>query len=179
VLLHAGVCLGRQYCAFSGIARGKAMYDFFEKLIGRDLATGYPRAHGSTHLYHVHGEALYAAIGEPNSRFRRPTPLARAMERVMVLDAVLGDPELTWLGTEREKVSHFTRHTRLQARELPHIIFGTPPATAMRYFPDKLPIGVDKGQCRHVFVYLITRRLFPPSPSSAFRAVPRALRVDD
>ena len=31
VLVHAGVCLGRQYCRFSGIARGKAMYDFFEK----------------------------------------------------------------------------------------------------------------------------------------------------
>ena len=56
VLVHAGVCLGRQYCAFSGITRGKAMHDFFEKLVGLDLATGYPRAHGSTHLYHIHGK---------------------------------------------------------------------------------------------------------------------------
>jgi hypothetical protein len=159
VLVHAGVCLGRQYCAFSGIARGKAMHDFFEKLVGRDLATGYPRAHGRTHLYHVHGKALYAAIGEPNSRFRRPTPLARAVERVMVLDAVLAESELTWLGTEREKVSYFTRHTRLQARELPHLTFGTSPSTTVRYFPDKLPIGVETGHSRHVFVYLITRRV--------------------
>ena len=49
-------------------------------------------------------------------------------KRVMVLDAVLAEPELTWLGTEREKVSYFTRHTRLQARELPHLTFGTSPS---------------------------------------------------
>jgi hypothetical protein len=157
VLVHAGVCMGRQYCRFSGIARGKAMYDFFEKLVQRDLATGYPRAHGRTHLYHLHAKPLYAAIGEPNSRFRRPTPLARAVERVMVLDAVLADADLTWLGTEREKVSYFTRQTRLQPRELPHLTFGTPPATTVRYFPDKLPIGMDAAHWRHVFLYLMTR----------------------
>jgi hypothetical protein len=159
VMLHAGVCLGRQYCTFSGITRGKAKHDFFDKLVGQDFATGYTRAHGSTHLYHIHGKALYAAIGEPNSRFRRPTPLARAIERVMLLDAVLADSELTWLGTEREKVSYFSRQTRLRPGELPHLTFGTPPSTTVRYFPDKLPIGVDSGHLRHVFVYLITRRL--------------------
>src|SRR5258705_6521771 len=77
----------------------------------------------------------------------------------MVLDAVLADSELTWLGTEREKVSYFARHTRLQARELPYLTFGTPPSTTVRYFPEKLPIGVDAGHWRHVFVYLVTRRL--------------------
>jgi len=177
VLVHAGVCLGRQYCRFSGIARGKAMYDFFEKLVQLDLATGYPRAHGSTHLYHLHGKPLYRAIDEPNSRFRRPTPLARAVERVMVLDAVLDDADLTWLGTERDKVTYFTRQTRLQPRELPHRTFGTPPATTVRYFPDKLPIGIDAAQWRHVFLYLITRvgtidfRAFLHRHAELFRAL--------
>ena len=159
VLLHSGVCLGRQYCKSSGIARGQVMHDFFKMLVDRDFATAYPRAHGRTHLYHIHAKALYAAIGEPNSRFRRATPLARAVERVMLLDAVLAEAELTWLATEREKVSHFTRQTRLQPQELPHLTFGKPPSTTVRYFPDKLPIGVDSGNCRHVFVYLVTRRL--------------------
>jgi len=177
VLVHAGVCLGRQYCRFSGIARGKAMYDFFEKLVQRDLASGYPRAHGSTHLYHLHGKPLYGAIGEPNSRFRRPTPLARAVERVMVLDAVLAGDDLTWLGTEREKVSYFLRNTRLQTRELPHLTFGIPPATTVRYFPDKLPIGIDAAHWRHVFLYLITRavpidfRAFLHRHAELFRAL--------
>lgn len=159
VLLHAGVCVGRQYCAFAGIRRGQVMHDFFTGLVSRGFATAYPRAHGSTHLYHVHAKALYQAIGEPNSRFRRPTPLARAVERLMVLDAVLASPDLTWLATEREKVNHFTRKTRLEARELPHLIFGTPPKTTVRYFPDKLPIGLDAGAWTHTFLYLVTRRV--------------------
>jgi hypothetical protein len=159
VLLHSGVCVGRQYCAFAGIRRGQVMHDFFTDLVGRGLATAYPRAHGSTHLYHVHGKALYQAIGEPNSRFRRPTPLARAVERLMVLDAVLASPDLTWLATEREKVNHFTRKTRLDARELPHLTFGNAPNTTVRYFPDKLPIGLDAGAWTHIFLYLVTRRV--------------------
>ena len=159
VMLHAGVCLGRQYCAASGIARGQVMHDFFRMLIDRDLATAYPRAHGHTHVYHVHAKRLYEAVGEANSRFRRPPPLARAVERVMVLDAVLAEAELRWLATEREKVSHFTRQTRLQPHEFPHLTFGTPPSTTVRYFPDKLPIGVDSATWRHVFVYLVTRHL--------------------
>jgi hypothetical protein len=159
VLLHAGVCLGRQFCVSSGIARGQVMHDFFKILIDRDHATAYPRAHGHTYVYHLHAKPLYAAIGEPNSRFRRPTPLARAVERVMVLDAVLAESELRWLATEREKVSHFSRQTRLQPHEFPHLTFGTPPSTTVRYFPDKLPIGVDPGSWRHVFVYLVTRRV--------------------
>jgi hypothetical protein len=159
VLLHAGVCLGRQYCTFAGIRRGQVMHDFFTDLVGRGFATAYPRAHGSTHLYHLHAKTLYAAIGEPNSRYRRPTPLPRAVERLMVLDAVLASPELTWLATEREKVAHFTRKTRLQPRELPHLTFGTLPKTTVRYFPDKLPIGLESGGWRHIFLYLATRRL--------------------
>lgn len=159
VLLHAGVCLGRQYCAFASIRRGQVVHDFFTDLVARGFATAYPRAHGSTHIYHLHGKKLYAAVGEPNSRFRRPTPLARAVERLMVLDAVLASPDLTWLATEQEKVSHFTRKTRLQARELPHLAFGTPPKTTVRYFPDKLPIGLDTGGWTPTFLYLVTRRL--------------------
>ena len=44
--------------------------------------------------------------------------VARAVERLMVLDVVLGDPETTWLGTEREKVAYFTERHGLSADEL-------------------------------------------------------------
>jgi hypothetical protein len=102
-MLHAGVCLGRQYCQFAGIARGKAMREFFTGLVARGYATAYPRAHGTTHLYHIHAKALYEAVGEPNNRHRRPTPLPRAVERLMLLDAVIARPDMTWLATERRR----------------------------------------------------------------------------
>ena len=46
----------------------------------------------------------------------KPTPLARAIERIMVLDAVLAESETTWLATEREKVVHFIASTSVSGR---------------------------------------------------------------
>ena len=39
VMLHSGVCLGRQYCTFAGIARGQKVVDFLQKLVSRRYAT--------------------------------------------------------------------------------------------------------------------------------------------
>lgn len=158
-MLHAGVCLGRQYCQFAGIGRGKAMREFFTGLVARGYATAYPRAHGTTHLYHIRAKALYEAVGEPNNRHRRPTPLPRAVERLMLLDAVIARPEVTWLATEREKVTHFTREGRLRPHELPHVRFANERSTTIRYFVEKLPIGIEADGRTHVFLYLVTRRL--------------------
>jgi hypothetical protein len=83
----------------------------------------------------------------------------------MVLDAVLGRPDVTWLATERDKVTYFTRSGRLRPRELPHLAFGDDRDVTIRYFPDKLPIGVEPDGRTHVFVYLVTR----PTPVD-FRA---------
>jgi hypothetical protein len=80
VMLHSGVCLGRQYCAYSRIVRGQKMYDFFASLVARRLATPYSSAHRRARIYHVHGKPLYALIGEPNNRNRK-TGDARARHR--------------------------------------------------------------------------------------------------
>jgi hypothetical protein len=159
VMLHAGVCLGRQYCAYAGIVRGQKVHDFFRDLVANNHVSVYSRAHRKTHLYHVHAKTLYRAIGEPNNRHRRPVPLSRAIERLMVLDGVLADRRHRWLATEREKIAHFTRVTRLSRSELPHISFGVQPDETIRYFAEKLPIGIDPDGRRHVFIYLVTRRL--------------------
>lgn len=159
VMLHAGVCLGRQYCAYAGIVRGQKVHDFFRDLVAHNHVSVYSRAHRKTHLYHVHAKTLYRAIGEPNNRHRRPVPLSRAVERLMVLDGVLADRRHRWLATEREKIAHFTRVTRLSRSELPHISFGVQPDETVRYFAEKLPIGIDPDGRRHVFIYLVTRRL--------------------
>ena len=53
VMLHAGVCLGRQYCTFAGIVRGQKMADFFQKLTAKRYATPYPCGHNKARVYHV------------------------------------------------------------------------------------------------------------------------------
>ncbi len=80
----------------------------------------------------------------------------------MLLDTVLDDHDVVWLGRATDKRRHFMRHLvdRLGTGEFPHVLFGDGPAKTVRYFPDKLPIGVLPGLDSHVFVYLVTH----PSP---------------
>jgi hypothetical protein len=165
VMLHSGVCVARQYCAYARIVRGQKVFDLFASLVARRYATSYSAAHRRAHIYHVHSKTLYAAIGEPNDRNRKPVTLARAVERLMVLDAVLGETRLRWLASEREKVEYFRATTTLRPKELPHIAFGRGPEKTIRYFPDKLPIGITADGRTHVFAYLMTR----PTPVD-FRA---------
>ena len=163
VLLHSGVFLERQYCSFAGIVHGQKSTDFIKTLVDRRFAT--PITTGKLHrgrMFHVHYKPLWAAIGEPDNRFRKPTAQGRMIERVMLLDAVLDDRDFTWLGPSADKRRHFMRHLedRLETRDYPHLLFGDGPTKAVRYFPDKLPIGVQPYAHPHVFVYLVTR----PSP---------------
>src|SRR6266852_5863956 len=83
VLLHGGVCVPRQYCAFAGITRGQVMHDFFATLTARRSS------------------------------------VERAIERLMVLDAVLMKSDLTWLATEREKVTYCRQDRTLSEEHLP------------------------------------------------------------
>jgi len=163
VLLHSGVFIERQYCSSAGIVHGQKSTDFIKTLVERRFAT--PIATGKLHrgrMFHVHYKPLWAAIGEPDNRFRKPTAQGRMIERVMLLDAVLDDRDFTWLGPSTDKRRHFMRHLedRLETRDYPHLLFGDGPTKAVRYFPDKLPIGVQPYAHPHVFVYLVTR----PSP---------------
>jgi hypothetical protein len=181
VMLHSGVCMIRQYCAFAGMVYGQTARDFFARLTSREIATAFDCAHKRARIYHIHHRALYEAIGEPHTRFRKPTTLARAVERLMLLDAVLANPEITWLATEQDKVAHFAMLVAkvLRRDEFPHLVFGDGVATTVRYFPDKLPIGVTADGREHIFLYLITRiapvdfRPFLLRHANLLRALPR------
>jgi hypothetical protein len=159
VMLHSGLFVGRQYCAFAGISHGQKVHDFVEKLLAKRFATATTFGRQQrARIFHVQHKPLYAAIGERDNRHRKPVPIARAIERLIILDGVLADPALTWLGAEREKRRYFIERlgTKVEEQEYPRLVFGTPPKTTVRYFPDKLPIGVDAEGRRHVFLYLPT-----------------------
>jgi hypothetical protein len=159
VMLHSGVFVGRQYATFAGISHGQKVHDFVEKLLAKRFATATTFGRQQrARIFHVQHKPLYAAIGERDNRHRKPVPIARAIERLMILDGVLADPTVMWLATEWDKRRHFIERlgTRLDEDEYPRLVFGTPPKTTTRYFPDKLPIGVDEEGRRHVFLYLPT-----------------------
>jgi hypothetical protein len=156
VLLHAGVCVPRQYARFAGIAYGHKVSRFFERLVRRGYARTSECLHNRAQLYHVHHHALYRAMGQPESRYRRLPSGRLAVDRLMALDAMLTSPELMWLGTEDEKVAFFALMPPSLPRErLPHVWTGTGVAARLRLFPEQFPIGVD-ATGRVVFVYVVT-----------------------
>jgi hypothetical protein len=150
---HAGVCLLRQYSSFAGIVHGQKTRAFFQKLVSRHHASAFACRHNRGRLYHLDCYGLYRAIGEPNSPHRRPIGAGRIVERLMLLDAVLADPELNWLVTRAEKTALFASSQSLA------IVKGSPRLTdsigpqADGPFADRLPIGIDPGG-RAIFLYL-------------------------
>ena len=140
VMLHSGVCLGRQYCTFAGIARGQKMVDFLQKLVSRRYATPYLCGHNKARVYHVHNVKLYDAIGQRDARFRKRTTLARAIERLMILDHVIAHRDLTWLGAEQDKVAHFLTHDFAAA--------GGVAASGVRARRRTSPFGTFPTSCR-------------------------------
>ena len=92
VMRHAGVCVPRQYASFSGIANGgRRCNAFFEKLIRRGYANEIDCVHNRARLYHLQHKPLYHVIGDVASRYRRRVSPRLAVERLMLLDAVLAN----------------------------------------------------------------------------------------
>jgi hypothetical protein len=107
-MLHSGVCLLRQYTAFAGVVHGQKTRKFFHKLVTRRYAVAYPCRHNRGRVYHVQHKPLYRAIGETDSRHRRPMSAAPVVEGLMLLDTVLASPEVVWLATDEEKQVHLS-----------------------------------------------------------------------
>jgi hypothetical protein len=103
VMTHSGVCLPRQYTAFAGIVYGQKTRRFFARLVADGHASTCRCLHNRAAVYHVHGRALYAAFGVPQSRLRRPVPLAAVVPRLMLLDAVLASPKTIWFDGDEER----------------------------------------------------------------------------
>jgi hypothetical protein len=81
--------------------------------------------HNRARLYHVRHHALYHAIGEPHSRYRRPVATASVSERLMLLDGMLTIPSTAWLATAPEKAHGLmTVCPSMPADALPHVTVG-------------------------------------------------------
>lgn len=180
VMRHAGVCVPRQYARFAGTAYGQLVNAFFDKLVSDGFAMRCACLHNRARVYHVHHRPLYRAIGEPDSRLRRPVPAARVMERLMLLDGVLegASQGMTWHVSETEKVAFFAAILPSFLRErLPHGAVGSGALQRVRLFPDALPIGVEPTG-RVVLVYVAIRpisddfRSFVQRHGELLRALP-------
>ena len=77
VMLHAGVCVPRQYARFCGIVYGAKTRKLFDKLVRLRYASITTGRHNRARIYHVNQRALYAHLraGSPLPRgFARASP---------------------------------------------------------------------------------------------------------
>jgi hypothetical protein len=156
VMRHTGVCVPRQYATFAGIANGgRRCNAFFDKLVGRGYAHEIPCLHNRARVFHVHHKPLYFLIGESTSRNRRPVPPRLALERLMLLDAVLMMPDVEWLTTTEEKTRY---RARLEVSG-DAIAAAAAPVSEASATPPRLtpafPVGLN-SEGRTVLVYLAT-----------------------
>jgi hypothetical protein len=155
VLRHAGVCVPRQYATVAGIANGGEKCSvLFEKLVGRHYAVAFDGLHNRGRVYHVHYKRLYEAIGEPESRYRRPLPPHRALERLMLLDTVIATPGLEWLTNESDKRDYVAKVTSAGAADANESDATRSRRTSNR-FAGRFPIGIDSAG-RLVLLYVAT-----------------------
>jgi hypothetical protein len=152
VARHSGVCVMRQYSTFAGIVFGQRTRKFFAKLVRLGFVSTYDCAHNRGRVYHVRYRAIYEAIGEPDSRLRRPPGVPRALERLMLLDAILENPDSIWMSSPAEKTDYMSSRG-MAAADAPHLVIRQGDQKRVRYFPYRLPIGVHPSG-HVVFVYL-------------------------
>jgi hypothetical protein len=155
VMRHAGVCVPRQYARFVGVAYGAKCNAFFDTLVRRGYARGSDCVHNRARLYQVHDKLLYHAIGEAASRFRRPVSPRLAMERLMLLDAVLATPNVEWLTTAFEKTAYLANLNALATHPTEQPAPSEPDSKPAVELPGAFPIGVESDG-RSVLLYLAT-----------------------
>jgi hypothetical protein len=155
VMLHAGVCLLRQYTAFAGIVHGQKTRKFFEKLVRRGYAMAYPCRRNRGRVYHLHHKPLYRAIGQTDSSHRRPLSAARVVEGLVLLDALLASPSVVWLATSEEKQVHLFSLADISSEKAQRLTRSESASKATGAVRNRMAMGVDlAGQW--VLVYPVT-----------------------
>ena len=133
VARHSGVCVMRQYSSFAGIVFGQKTRKFFANLVRLGFVSTYDCAHNRGRVYHVRHRSIYEAIGEPDSRLRRPPGVPRALERLMLLDAILENPESIWMSSSTEKLGYLASRG-ISADDAPYLSIRQGDQRRVRHF---------------------------------------------
>jgi hypothetical protein len=141
VATHSGYFVARQFLAFAGVQWGKRTTLFWNKLQSKKHArtASLPR-HAA--VYHLFARKLYRQLGRENLRNRRRHELEYVRKRIAILDFVLGNPGLSYLETEADKVAFFCRDLKVEAQYLPSKTYVSHRSVqpTVRYFVDRFPM---------------------------------------
>lgn len=149
--IHSGVFIRPQVRAWLKGPTADANRSDTARIVGglrdQNLATEIDVA-GMTAV-HIHGKAVYQALGEPDNRNRRKPSREKALERLLALDYVLDHPDESWLPTERAKTS------ALAAAGVPKDTWSSrryesAEGATTRHFVEKWPLAINADSRRAV-----------------------------
>ena len=148
VCLHSGVFLRSQYLAFIGRTNPALAHRFMRRC--RKYAVEQPWNGSRLRLCRIASRRLYRVLGVEHIRHRRPAAPEVLLRRLLSLDYLLERPRTSWLPTEAEKVDALTA-AGIVREVLPRRIYHGAVGRQYRYFPHKMPVGLDGW--RATFVY--------------------------
>lgn len=119
VATHSGYFTCQQFLYFIQTKPGKRSVAFAQKVIEKKHAKAKPYLrHGR--VFHLFSRNLYEAIGRENIRFRRVHSTQYIRTRLIALDFVLRNQEVTYLETKEQKLTFFCDQMGISKKVLPH-----------------------------------------------------------
>jgi hypothetical protein len=143
VAVFSGYFTLGEFRAFTGSGYGKRPTSFAQKLVGQGHARICAQRRGGS-LFHLFSRTIYGQIDRENLRNRKRHSFEFMRIRLLLLDFVLANQDLTYLETEQDKVNFFCQELRIPQNCLPAKVYeGSAPAQqTIRYFVDKFPLFV-------------------------------------
>lgn len=152
--LTAGFCLRRQYASFAGIGGGACVHRMFARLVAYRWAEPFRFAANRGYVYDLAGVAR--AVAHEESQYRVGVSVALVARKVMLLDAVVGEPAVEWHVAEDDKVAFFRERFDVQEFDLPRRVYVVRRHAVTGYFVERLPIGLAGDPPTVHVVYLAT-----------------------
>jgi len=141
VATHSGYFTCQQFLHFIQTKPGKRSVAFAQKVIEKKHAKTKPYLrHGR--VFHLFSRNLYEAIGRENIRFRRVHSTQYIRMRLIALDFILRNQDVTYLETEEQKLTFFCDQMGIAKKTLPHKRYSGAIKGQFtdRYFVDKFPM---------------------------------------
>jgi hypothetical protein len=146
VATHSGYFTCQQFLHSIETKSGKRGVAFAQKVLENKHATAKKYLqHGR--VFHLFSSNLYAAIGRENNRFRSVHSTEYIRARLIALDFVLANQNLTYLETEQQKLTFFCDQMGINKKILPRKRYSgaIKGDFTERYFVDKFPMFYDQS----------------------------------
>ncbi len=141
VAVHSGYFTVGQFLSFANSSYGKRATSFTQKLLKQGHATvrDYMRR-GS--IFHLFSRTVYGKIDKDNLSNSKKHSFDYMRTRLVLLDFILANQELTYFETEEDKIRFFCEELGISKDCLPVKVYEGNPRfkPALHYFVDKFPL---------------------------------------